>query len=65
MDSGMSLSDFSAVKTTHHQFTRKLGVNFSPTVLLLNDNGAALTEPLEGVLTLDYYRYYFEKPTGS
>ena len=61
MDSSQAVIDFDGQKTTHRQLSKKLTVNFSPTVLFLGNDGETLSAPLVGVLTLDYYRHYFEQ----
>ncbi|MFT5261079.1 MAG: thioredoxin-related protein [Gammaproteobacteria bacterium] len=61
MDSTTTFESFNNESLTYSQFAERHEVDFSPTVLFLSDEGHEIAAPLVGVLTLDYYRYYFDK----
>ncbi len=61
MDSRSALQGFNGENSSHAELAKRYQVNFSPTVLFVGPNGKQISDPLVGVLTLDYYRYYFEQ----
>lgn len=61
VDSGQEAKDFDGSETAHSFLGEKYAVRFTPTVLFLDHRGEPLARPLVGVLTLDYYSYYFDK----
>ncbi|MEA3290790.1 MAG: thioredoxin fold domain-containing protein [Pseudomonadota bacterium] len=61
IDGGWPVQDFDGQESGHGLLGKEYKVKLTPTVLFLDEDGKALAEPLVGVLTLDYYSYYFDK----
>lgn len=61
IDSGRPVQDFDGQESGHGLLGEEYKIKLTPTVLFLDGDGKALADPLVGVLTLDYYSYYFDK----
>lgn len=61
IDSEFPLKDFSGNKMNHGVFSDQLNTTLTPTVLFLDGKGENAAEAMVGVLTLDFYNYYFEE----
>ncbi len=61
VDSGAAMVDFGGIKTTHAEFARRSRVSMMPTVMLFGPRGEALSEPLVGFGSTDYYGYFIDQ----
>ena len=61
MDSYADMITPSGESMAASEFSHSYGVDFSPTVLLLDHAGTSLTEPLIGFSGTHYYGFYLEK----
>jgi len=49
-------------KTSNHQLLAdRYGLSLTPTVAFVGPDGEPLAKPIVGILTMDFYHYYFEK----
>jgi len=55
------LRDFDGSMTTHGEFARKYGVKTVPTVILVDGQGAPLTDAIVGLDVPDFYNLYLEQ----
>lgn len=60
-DAKRKVIDFNGDDTSASLIADQYGVFLSPTVLFVDANGKQLSKPLVGVLTLDFYNYYFDQ----
>ena len=58
--SNAKLRDFNGVMTTQKQFASASRVQLIPTVKLFDSQGKELTEPIIGLLTVDFYGGYLD-----
>lgn len=61
MDQHHAAVDFDGTMTNHRKLAKRYGLSLTPTVAFLGPDGKTLTDPIIGVLTMDYYHYYFEQ----
>jgi hypothetical protein len=61
VDKETSMRDFEGKLTTHDVFARKMKLEFTPTVLVVDATGKLLAEPIVGVAAWDYYGYNVEE----
>ena len=53
-------------KTINHQLLAdRYHISLTPTVAFVGPDGEQLTDAIIGVLTMDFYNYYFEKALGE
>lgn len=63
----LKVPGFGAVRSADGQllepaaFARRYGIRFYPSVLMLDRRGQALTEPLIGISSADFYGYYLDQ----
>lgn len=60
IDRPLPLVDFDGKLTTHEDLAARFGVFLSPTVIVVDGKGNALSAPLVGLLTVDFYGAYVE-----
>jgi thioredoxin-related protein len=60
-DKSSPMKDFEGKSTTHEAFVKKMKMQLTPTVAVLDASGNALAEPIVGVATWDYYGYNVEE----
>lgn len=65
LDSGNQVTDFDGKTRDHGQFARRYAVSLTPTVAFIGPEGQQLADPIVGVLTLDFYSYYFDKAVAQ
>jgi len=58
--SNAKLRDFNGVMTTQRQFAKARQIQLVPTVKLFDGQGNELTEPIVGLLTVDFYGGYLD-----
>jgi thioredoxin-related protein len=61
VDKKTPMKDFDGKLTTHEAFTRKMKLEFAPTILVVDGGGKPLAEPIVGIATWDYYGYTVEE----
>jgi alpha/beta superfamily hydrolase len=61
LDSGFSLQDFDGVEIGGREFAARYNVFVTPTLLLLDGQGASLVDPLVGTPNLEFYSFYLGK----
>ncbi|MGV6809216.1 MAG: thioredoxin family protein [bacterium] len=59
-DDTTTIIGFDGKKTTGEEFAKKLGVNFTPTLVFLDSKGNELTERMLGINTPDMYGAYVD-----
>ena len=59
--SNLELRDFQGNKVSHRKFARDRGARFMPTVMVFDAQGKALSKPLVGLTTVDYYGHYLDQ----
>ena len=64
-DSPAALLDFAGNRTTQAEFARQQHVSMMPTVMLLDQRGEALAEPLVGFRGADYYGFFLDQRIDS
>ena len=57
--------DFDGTQTDHRKLARRYNISLTPTVAFVGPDGALLSKPIIGVLTMDYYHYYFEQALSA
>lgn len=60
MDQDLPLRDFAGKQTTHRQFAQSLNIRMSPTVVIFDQTGKRLVDPLIGVASQDFYSHSLE-----
>lgn len=60
IDRTLPVRDFDGTVTTHKAIAARYGVAFSPTVIVVDERGRALAEPIVGLTTLDFYGAYVQ-----
>ena len=65
LDENPELVGFSGEPSTHKQVAAEYDIWLTPTVVFVGADGQQLTDPIVGVLTMDFYHYYFEKALGK
>jgi len=53
--------NFDGKSANHQLIADRYDAYLTPTVMFVGPDGATLNEPIVGILTMDYYHYYFEK----
>jgi len=53
--------DFDGKISNHQLLADRYDISLTPTVAFVGPEGNTLTKPIIGVLTMDFYNYYFEK----
>ena len=61
IDNADALIDFEGKTTTTRAFAQRLGVRSVPTLIVFDADGNAVTAPLVGLMTRDYYSLYIER----
>jgi thioredoxin-related protein len=61
LDSAFTLRDFSGEQLSHGAFADREGVFLVPQVSFFGPAGNTLTDPLVGVVTMDFYGWYVDK----
>jgi len=61
LDSGFSLQDFDGAEIAGREFAARYNVFVTPTLLLLDGQGASLVNPLVGTPNLEFYGFYLDK----
>ena len=62
LESPTALIDFSGDKTSQEKWAESMGVDFAPTVLILDPNtGHRLADDIVGLTNLDFYAFYLEQ----
>ena len=53
-------------KYSNHQLVAdRYDIALTPTIAFVGPNGEPLAKPIVGILTMDFYHYYFEKALGE
>lgn len=61
LDEYHDLIGFDGGISNHQLIADRFDISLTPTVAFVGPDGTALAKPIIGVLTMDYYHYYFEK----
>ena len=61
IDRPLPVVDFDGTPTTHARIATRYGVRFSPTVVVVGNEGKVLSPPIVGLLTVDFYGAYVER----
>jgi thioredoxin-related protein len=61
VDKKTPMKDFDGKPTTHDVFMRKMKLEFTPTVLVVDGAGKPLADPIVGIANWDYYGYNVEE----
>lgn len=61
MEPDTPATDFSGQATSTARLAEALGVSIAPTVLLLDEGGRRLADPLVGINSADMYNYYLDQ----
>ncbi len=61
LDQHHSVINFDGTPTNHQGIAERYNTWLTPTVTFVDATGATLAKPIVGVLTMDFYHYYFEK----
>ena len=56
---------FDGKKMNHRKIADRYNITLTPTVTFVGPDGEQLTDAIVGVLTMDFYNYYFEKALGK
>jgi thioredoxin-related protein len=65
MDSYYQISDFSGDAMTPYEFTRRLKVNLTPTLLFFDANGNEVSQRILGINSLELYGGYIDEALNS
>ena len=65
LDQNPEVVDFAGEQSDHRKIADKYGIWLTPTVAFVGPDGEQLTDPIVGVLTMDFYHYYFEEALGK
>lgn len=60
IDDGKSLVDFDGKTIENGVFAKNQKSTFTPTVILVNDKGQLLGDPLIGISSVDFYAAYVD-----
>ncbi len=52
---------FDGEESTHQKLADRYNLSLTPTVAFVGPDGETLAKPIIGILTMDFYHYYFEK----
>lgn len=61
IDRSLPVTGFDGKPTTHAALASHYGVTLSPTVLVVDATGVALSDPIVGLLTVDFYGAYLDR----
>ena len=61
LDEYHSVVGFDGRKSNHRVLADRYGISLTPTVAFVGPNGEELADAIVGLLTMDFYNYYFEK----
>ncbi len=61
LDEYHSVVGFDGRKSNHRVLADRYGISLTPTVIFVGPNGSELADAIVGLLTMDFYNYYFEK----
>ena len=61
IDRALPVVDFDGTRTTHDRIAARYRVRFSPTVIVVGGDGKALSAPIVGLLTVDFYGAYLDR----
>ena len=61
IDKSSRLVDFRGRATTHREFATRHKIRLTPTIWFVDSDGNALTEPIVGLRTVDFYGYYLDQ----
>jgi len=65
LDDYHSVVGFDGKKINHQLLADRYDITLTPTVAFVGPDGEQLTDAIVGVLTMDFYNYYFEKALGE
>ena len=65
LDQNPDVVGFSGEQSNHRKIAEHYGIWLTPTVTFVSPDGEQLTDPLVGVLTMDFYHHYFEEALGK
>ena len=65
LDDYHSVVGFEGKKINHQLLADRYDITLTPTVAFVGPDGEQLTDAIVGVLTMDFYNYYFEKALGE
>ena len=61
IDKALRLVDFGGRATTHREFASRYKIRLTPTIWFVDGEGNALTEPIIGLRTVDFYGFYLDQ----
>jgi thioredoxin-related protein len=61
IDKALRLVDFGGRATTHREFASRYKIRLTPTIWFVDGEGNALTEPITGLRTADFYGFYLDQ----
>lgn len=59
------LRDFTGRATTHREYSQAQQITFAPVVLLVDERGKSLVEPLKGAMLPDFYGAFLDEAVTS
>jgi thioredoxin-related protein len=65
LDQSRSAIGFNGEKSNHRSLADRYNIKLTPTVAFVGPDGETLNESIVGIVTMDYYNYYFEKSLGE
>ena len=65
LDDYHSVVGFDGKAINHQLLADRYDISLTPTVAFVGPDGKQLTDAIVGVLTMDFYNYYFEKALGE
>ena len=65
LDEYHSLIGFDGESINHQLIADRYNISLTPTVAFVGPEGEKLTDSIVGVLTMDFYHYYFEQALGK
>lgn len=65
LDQNPDVVGFSGESSSHREIAAEYDISLTPTVAFVDSDGHQLTDPIIGVLTMDFYHYYFEEALGK
>ena len=65
LDEFHDVIDFDGDKINHRLLADRYDISLTPTVAFVGPDGEKLTDSIVGVLTMDFYNYYFEQALNA
>lgn len=65
LDEYHSVVGFDGKKINHQLLADRYDISLTPTVAFVGPDGKQLADAIIGVITMDFYHYYFEKALGE